>query len=303
MLLLFQEDARQQRHQEHEPYHPYRSAVERLFLSDHLTHVDADEEDRHAAPENLQVSYSLMYWGDILYQDAPHNHHHRQPAVDRMAPDEFHVGRGKEIEHHRSRDVPEVELIMQPEPPVDGYLSKEIDPVPGASALERRDIEEAGYDEPGRVDAQITADEEMLGRRILHPREPETYSAEKEEHVYTDIAHSAKPEKGIFSRQCHMKEDDEQHGCSHQLAAKPADIRQFYIFNLPIHAGISFLFIMGDRRWNRLERGRACCFLSCCLLLLRSFFLLPLFLLFPLFFLLLLKRVRASGLESSSSVG
>ena len=43
----------------------------------------------------------------------------------------------------------------------------------GASALERRDIEEAGYDEPGRVDAQITADEEMLGRRILHPREPE----------------------------------------------------------------------------------------------------------------------------------
>lgn len=51
MLLLFQEYARQQRHQEHEPYHPYRSAVERLFLSDHLTHVDADEEDRHAAPE------------------------------------------------------------------------------------------------------------------------------------------------------------------------------------------------------------------------------------------------------------
>ena len=227
------------------------------------------------------MSYSLMYRGDILYQDAPHDHHHRQPAVDRMALDEFHVGRGKEIEHHRSRDVPEVELIMQPEPPVDGYLAKEIDPVPGASALERRDIEEAGYDEPGRVDAQITTDEEMLDRRILHPREPETYSAEKEEHVYTDIAHSAKPEKGIFSRQCHMKEDDEQHGCSHQLAAKPADIRQFYIFNLPIHAGISFLFIMGDRRWNRLERGRACCFL-----LLRSFFLLPLFLLFPLFFLL-----------------
>ncbi len=77
VLLLFQEDARQQRHQEHEPYHPYRSAVERLFLSYHLTHVDADEEDRHAAPENLQVSYSLMYRGNILYQDAPHDHHHR----------------------------------------------------------------------------------------------------------------------------------------------------------------------------------------------------------------------------------
>ena len=136
---------------------------------------------------------------------------------------------------------------MQPEAPVDGYLAKEIDPVPGASALERRDIEEAGYDEPGRVDAQITTDEEMLGRRILHPREPETYSAEKEEHVYTDIAHSAKPEKGIFSRQCHMKEDDEQHGCSHQLAAKPADIRQFYIFYLH-----DFLLIF--RVWNLLHQ-------------------------------------------------
>ena len=40
-------------------------------------------------PENLQMSYSLMYRGDILYQDAPHDHHHRQPAVDRMALDEF----------------------------------------------------------------------------------------------------------------------------------------------------------------------------------------------------------------------
>ncbi len=116
--------------------------------------------------------------------------------------------------------------------PVDGYLAKEIDPVPGASSLEIGDIEEAGDDEPGRVDAQITADEEMLGRRILHPREPQTYSAEKEEHIYSDIAHSAKPEKGILSRQCYMKEDDEQHGCSHQFAAKSADIRQFYIFYL-----------------------------------------------------------------------
>ncbi|MQM91316.1 hypothetical protein F7D91_12495 [Prevotella copri] len=67
---------------------------------------------------------------------------------------------------------------------------------------------------------------------------------------------------------------------------------------------------MGDRRWNRLERGRACCFLSCCLLLLSCCLLLlsccllllrSCFFLCPSFFLL--KRVRASGLESSSSVG
>ena len=97
MLLLFQEDARQQRHQEHEPYHPYRSAVERLFLSDHLTHVDADEEDRHAAPKNLQMSYSLMYRGDILYQNAPHNHHHRHilSNVSRIVP--LYVGFEKSL--------------------------------------------------------------------------------------------------------------------------------------------------------------------------------------------------------------
>ena len=44
-----------------------------------------------------------------------------------------------------------------------------------------------------------------------------------------------------------MKEDDEQHGCSHQLAAKPADIRQFYIFNLH-----DFLLIF--RVWNLLHQ-------------------------------------------------
>ena len=71
MFLLLQEDTRQQRHQEHQPYHPYRGSVECLLLSYHLTHIDADEEDRHAAPEYLQMSHSLMYRGDILYQDAP----------------------------------------------------------------------------------------------------------------------------------------------------------------------------------------------------------------------------------------
>ena len=120
-----------------------------------------------------------MYRGDILYQDAPHDHHHRQPPVDRVALDEFHIGRGKEIEHHCGRDVPEVEFIVQPEPPVDGYLAKEIDPVPCTASLESWDIEEAGDDEPGWVDAQIAADEEMLGRRILRPREPQSYSAEE----------------------------------------------------------------------------------------------------------------------------
>ncbi len=117
VLLLFQEDAREQRHQEHQPYHPDAGTIKRLLLAHHLAHVDADEEDRYSAPEDLQMSYCLMNRGDVLYQDAPHNHHHRQPSVDRMALDEFHIGWGKEIEHHRGWDVPEGKLVVQPEIP------------------------------------------------------------------------------------------------------------------------------------------------------------------------------------------
>lgn len=179
VFLLLQEDACHQGHQEHEPYHPYRCAIQRLFLSHHLSHVDADEEDRYTTPEYLKMSYGMMDGRNVLHQDAPHNHHHRQPSVDRMPFDEFHVGWGKEIEHHRGRNIPEVKLVVQPEPPVNGYLAQEIDPIPGASAVKARNIEETSDDEPGGIDAQIAADEEMPCRRSLHPREPQSYSAEE----------------------------------------------------------------------------------------------------------------------------
>ena len=96
VFLLLQEDACHQGHQEHEPYHPYRCAIQRLFLSHHLSHVNADEEDRYTTPEYLKMSYGMMDGRNVLYQDTPHNHHHRQPSVDRMPFDEFHVGWGKE---------------------------------------------------------------------------------------------------------------------------------------------------------------------------------------------------------------
>ena len=125
------------------------------------------------------MSYGMMDGRNVLYLDAPHNHHHRQPSVDRMPFDEFHVGWGKEIEHHRGRNIPEVKLVVQPESPVDGYLAQEIAPIPGASAVKARNIEETSDDEPGGIDAQIAADEEMPCRRSLHPREPQSYSAEE----------------------------------------------------------------------------------------------------------------------------
>ena len=76
VLHLFQEDARQERHQEHNPNHPDAGSVQGLFLSNHLAHVDADEEDGHSAPEYLQVSHGMVDGGDVLHEDAPHNHHH-----------------------------------------------------------------------------------------------------------------------------------------------------------------------------------------------------------------------------------
>lgn len=61
---------------------------------------------------------------------------------------------------------------------------------------------------------------------------PQTDSAEEEKHIYSHISHSAKAIESIFTWQTHMKEDDEEHGSSHQFTTKSADIRQFYIFYL-----------------------------------------------------------------------
>ena len=32
-----------------------------------------------------------------------------------------------------------------------------------------------------------------------------------------------------------MEEDDEEHGCAHQLASKAADVGQFYVFYSEMH--------------------------------------------------------------------
>ena len=183
MSFLFEEDARGERHPKHDPYHPDAGAVEALPLSYHLAHVDADEEDWHAAPENLQMAYGMVDGSDILHKDAPHDHDHRQPAIDGVALDKLHVAWCKEIEHHGGGNVPEVQLVVKPEIPVDADVAHEVDPCPEVSSLKTRNVEQAGYDEPGGIDAQITAHEEVAHVRILGPREPQTYTAEEEKQI------------------------------------------------------------------------------------------------------------------------
>ncbi len=231
VLHLFQEDAGQQGHQKHNPYHPDTRAVECVLSAYHLPHVDADEEDGHATPEYLQVSHGLVDGGDIFREDAPHDHHHGQPLVDGMPLDEFHVGRGEEVEHHGGRDVPEVELVVQPEPPVDGDFPEEVYPAPGASTVEAGNIEEAGDDDPGGIDAQVTADEEAFDIGILHPGEPQADATEEEEHINPHIAHPSQAVEGVLTGQGYVEEDDEEHRGPHQLTAEAADVRQFYIFD------------------------------------------------------------------------
>ena len=164
-----------------------------------------------------------------------------------MALDEFHIGWGEEIEHHGGWDVPEGKLVVSPEIPVDGNLAYQVDPRLEVSSLESGDVVETGDDKPCRVDTQVTADEEMLGRRILHPGKPQADAAEKQKHIYSYIAHTAQSEESVLSRQCYMKENDEEHGGSHQFTAISADIRQFYIFYLH-----DFLLIF--RVWNLLHQ-------------------------------------------------
>ena len=71
MLHLLQENAGEKRHQKHDPYHPDAGAVEALPLSYHLAHVDADEEDWHAAPENLQMATAR--WMGVTYCTRMHH--------------------------------------------------------------------------------------------------------------------------------------------------------------------------------------------------------------------------------------
>ncbi len=132
---LLEEDARSQCHDEHEDNHPYRSAVHGLLPLYGCTEIDADEVDGHTAPEYFQMPYSLMDGRNVLYENTPHNHHNGQPAVDRVAYDENHIGRCEEVKHHRGRYIPEGQLVVEPKVPVDGDVPDKVGDVFAVSAM------------------------------------------------------------------------------------------------------------------------------------------------------------------------
>ena len=67
---------------------------------------------------------------------------------------------------------------------------------------------------------------------ILHPRIPKTDTTQEKKHIDTDITTAAQAKKGVRTRQRHMKQDDEDDGCPHQLATIATHLCQLDIPDL-----------------------------------------------------------------------
>ena len=150
---LLQIDTRGEGGNERDEYQPDTGSVDLGLPSDNLPAVDADEEDRHATPEYLDVPHGLVQRTYPLHQHAPEYHQHRQPAIDGMAPDQSHVGRCPEVEHHDGGDVPEGQFVVQPEVPVDGDVAYQVDEA-ALRRIEAGYVVEGCHQEPGGIDAQ-----------------------------------------------------------------------------------------------------------------------------------------------------
>ena len=144
-----------------------------------------------------------------------------------MLADEGHVGRGEEVKGHDGRNVPEIELIVQPEVPVDGYLHHQVHARPQVVHRQAGYVVEACHDEPRGVDAHQSSCVKMPVGGVLHPREPQSHATEEEEHIHADVTHAAQAKEQVGACQLHMEEHDEEHGGAHQLAAVTTDVLQF----------------------------------------------------------------------------
>ena len=164
---------------------------------------------------------------DILNKHAPQNHHHGQPPINRVSADEHHVERGQRIEHHRGRNIPKREFVVQPKVPVEGDVAHEVEPHPGVASMKPRNVVKASDNEPRGIDAQIATQEEMFERGIFHPRIPQAHATEKQKDVDANVTHAPKPKEQVVAGQTHVEKDDEKHGRSHQFAPVFRDIEEF----------------------------------------------------------------------------
>ena len=163
-----------------------------------------------------------MYRQYPLHHYAPHHHKQRQPAIGGVASDEAHIPWRDEVEQHDGWHVPERQLVVQPEVPVDGYVADQVDHVlrePLRSEVVGQ-VERRGADEPCGQYADESAAVEVAHRRRLCPREPQTHATQEEEDVNPHVATATQPVERVAAVECHMEQNDEEHCCSHLFGAK-----------------------------------------------------------------------------------
>ena len=191
---LFEIDARCETCHKGDQGKPYGSTVDAHFTTYHFTEIDAKEEDGHAAPEDFQMSHSMVDGYDPLHHDTPQHHQYHRPTIDGVLGDEFHIRWCPEIKHHDGGNIPKSQLVVKPEIPVDGDITDQIDDTPGLR-IEAWNIVERCHDEPRRQDAQQATTIETPGGRLLHPGEPKAYATKKEKYIDTDIATATEAKK------------------------------------------------------------------------------------------------------------
>ena len=235
MAHLLQPYASREARAEEQDDEPQRVAVERGVCLHARCDVYAEEEDGDAAPENLDMPHGIVYGRDILHDDTPHERRDDKPAVGWQAAYERHVGRGEDVEHHRGGDVPEGQLVVQPEVPVHQDIAYEVRPFCRAVAVvchEARDVEGGGYEQPRRIDTPEAApverepppQEGLRAGRLARPRIPQPYAGEEEEDIDADVAHAAYAVEGILTRHADMEENDAYHRYAHDGRTVPADV-------------------------------------------------------------------------------
>ena len=125
---------------------------------------------------------------------------------------------------------------MQPEIPVDKYVSEEVYPM---HPIESRDIVQARYNEPYWINTlqaphieRYPVFEEGSINTSLCPREPQTYTTKKQEHIHTEVTHSAQTIEIAPPWQPNVEENDEKHRHSHVLRSESGDIYEIYVLYL-----------------------------------------------------------------------
>jgi glutamate formiminotransferase len=190
------------------------------------TEIDAYEEDGYAAEEYLEMPHGVMHGRVILHHDGQHHRQGGHPAVGGMPDDELHVGRGYQVESHDGRDEPEREVVNAPEAPAHEDVGHEVGHVGAVSAAGGveviGDVKQARHDKPRRIQAHEATLEEMAGRRVLGPREPQPHAAEQQEHVNAHVAAAHEAVHWIAPRHPHVEEHDEEHRQPHEFAAVAA---------------------------------------------------------------------------------